>query len=50
MFTNLGLPFPLMGSHFGASLPSFAAAFGLSLVVLPRRATPEIDSPDQPDH
>ncbi len=50
MFTNLGLPFPLMGSRLGASLPSFAAAFGLSLVVLPRRATPEIDSPHQPDH
>jgi len=37
MFTNVGLPFPLMGSRLGASLPSFAVAFVLSLVVLPRR-------------
>jgi NCS1 family nucleobase:cation symporter-1 len=40
MFTNVGLPFPLMGSRLGASLPSFAVAFVLSLVVLPRRRTP----------
>lgn len=35
-FTALGLPFPLLGSALGASLPSFAAAFGLGLL-LPRR-------------
>jgi putative hydroxymethylpyrimidine transporter CytX len=34
----LGLPFPLLGSAIGASLPSFAAAFGLALVLL-RRGT-----------
>lgn len=34
-FTSLGLPFPLLGSALGASLPSFAAAFGLALL-LPR--------------
>lgn len=39
-FTNVGLPFPLMGSRLGASLPSFAVAFVLSLVVLPRRSAP----------
>lgn len=39
MFTNVGLPFPLMGSRLGASLPSFAVAFVLSLVVLPRHGT-----------
>jgi nucleobase:cation symporter-1, NCS1 family len=38
-FTNVGLPFPLMDSRLGASLPSFAVAFGLSLVMLPRRVT-----------
>jgi putative hydroxymethylpyrimidine transporter CytX len=32
----LHLPFPLWNSAFGASIPSFAAAFLLSLVVLPR--------------
>jgi purine-cytosine permease-like protein len=37
LFTNVGLPFPLMSSRLGASLPSFAVAFVLSLVVLPRR-------------
>jgi len=37
LFTSVGLPFPLMGSRLGASLPSFAVAFVLSLVVLPRR-------------
>ncbi|MBI2238773.1 MAG: cytosine permease, partial [Actinobacteria bacterium] len=31
----LHLPFPLFGSALGASLPSFVAAFALSLVVLP---------------
>ncbi|MFM7719094.1 MAG: purine-cytosine permease family protein [Actinomycetota bacterium] len=34
--TSLGLPFPLFGSALGASLPSFALAFVLSLA-LPRR-------------
>jgi NCS1 family nucleobase:cation symporter-1 len=37
LFTSVGLPFPLLGSRLGASLPSFAVAFLLSLVVLPRR-------------
>jgi purine-cytosine permease-like protein len=37
-FTSVGLPFPLMGSRLGASLPSFAVAFVLALVVLPKRA------------
>ncbi len=32
----LHLPFPLFGSALGASLPSFAVAFALALVVLPR--------------
>jgi NCS1 family nucleobase:cation symporter-1 len=40
LFTSIGLPFPLMGSSLGASLPSFAVAFVLALVVLPRRGTP----------
>jgi NCS1 family nucleobase:cation symporter-1 len=35
-FTFLRLPFPLFDSRLGASLPSFALAFGLALVVLPR--------------
>jgi putative hydroxymethylpyrimidine transporter CytX len=36
----LGLPFPLFGSALGASLPSFAVAFALALVLLrPRPAT-----------
>jgi cytosine/uracil/thiamine/allantoin permease len=38
VFTGLGLPFPLLGSRLGASVPSFALAFVLSLVVLRRRA------------
>ena len=38
VFTGVGLPFPLMDSRLGASLPSFAVAFVLSLVVLPRRS------------
>jgi len=33
-FTSIGLPFPLLGSRLGASLPSFALAFTLALVVL----------------
>ena len=36
LFTGLGLPFPLLDSRLGASLPSFAVAFGLALLVLPR--------------
>jgi len=32
----LHLPFPLFGSAIGASLPSFAVAFGLALLILPR--------------
>jgi putative hydroxymethylpyrimidine transporter CytX len=36
-FEGLGLPFPLLDSRLGASLPSFAVAFALTLV-LPRRA------------
>lgn len=35
----LHLPFPLFGSALGASMPSFAAAFGLSMLFLPRRYT-----------
>jgi nucleobase:cation symporter-1, NCS1 family len=37
VFTGAGLPFPLMDSRLGASIPGFAVAFGLSLLVLPRR-------------
>jgi putative hydroxymethylpyrimidine transporter CytX len=33
------LPFPLFDSALGASLPSFAAAFGLSMLLLPREYT-----------
>jgi len=36
IFTGLGLPFPLLDSRLGASLPSFAVAFGLALLILPR--------------
>jgi nucleobase:cation symporter-1, NCS1 family len=36
LFTNLALPFPLLESRLGASVPSFAVAFVLSLIVLPR--------------
>ena len=36
VFTGLGLPFPLLDSRLGASLPSFAVAFGLALLILPR--------------
>jgi nucleobase:cation symporter-1, NCS1 family len=39
VFTAVGLPFPLLGSRLGASLPSFVVAFVLSLVVLPKRGT-----------
>jgi hypothetical protein len=45
IFTNVGLPFPLMGSRLGASVPSFAVAFVLSLLVLPRRRTPVVGEP-----
>ena len=38
VFDAVGLPFPLFGSGLGASLPSFAVAFALTLL-LPRRAT-----------
>lgn len=38
----LHLPFPLFHSALGASLPSFAAAFALSLLVLPRRRAAEV--------
>jgi putative hydroxymethylpyrimidine transporter CytX len=37
-FEGVGLPFPLLDSRFGASLPSFAVAFALTLL-LPRAAT-----------
>jgi hypothetical protein len=37
-FESLGLAFPLFGSRLGATLPSFAVAFALALV-LPRRIT-----------
>ena len=36
VFTGVDLPFPLLGSRLGASVPSFAVAFLLSLAVLPR--------------
>jgi hypothetical protein len=39
-----------MGSRLGASLPSFAVAFVLSLVVLPRRVTFIVGSPERPEH
>ena len=37
VFTSVRLPFPLFGSRLGASVPSFVAAFVLSLLVLHRR-------------
>lgn len=40
IFTGAGLLFPLMGSRLGASVPSFAAAFLLALLVLPRHGRP----------
>lgn len=36
-FTSLGLPFPLWGSRLGASLPSFALSFVVTLAIRPRR-------------
>ncbi|MFB3737826.1 MAG: putative hydroxymethylpyrimidine transporter CytX [Candidatus Velamenicoccus archaeovorus] len=46
----LHLPFPLLGSALGASVPSFVAAFALSVAVLWRsgRARPERSSPGAP--
>ena len=38
----LHLPFPLFDSALGASLPSFAVAFALSLLVLPRRRISQV--------
>jgi len=38
VFRGIGLPFPLLDSALGASLPSFVVAFAISLVVLRRRA------------
>jgi nucleobase:cation symporter-1, NCS1 family len=40
----LHVPFPLFGGRFGASLPSFALAFGLSLIVLRTGATRSRDA------
>jgi nucleobase:cation symporter-1, NCS1 family len=37
IFTGVGLPFPLLGSRLGASLPSFGVAFVLALLSLPKR-------------
>jgi nucleobase:cation symporter-1, NCS1 family len=37
LFTGVGLPFPLLGSRLGASLPSFVVALALALLLLPRR-------------
>jgi putative hydroxymethylpyrimidine transporter CytX len=45
VFAGVGLPFPLMDSRLGASLPSFAVAFVLSLLVLPRRHLLTTDGP-----
>lgn len=36
-FSSLGLPFPLLGSALGASIPSFAVAFAVTAVVAVRR-------------
>jgi hypothetical protein len=39
----LGVPFPLLGSALGASVPSFAVAFLLAVALLPidaRRSRP----------
>lgn len=36
-FSFVGLPFPLFDSRLGASLPSFALAFVLALLILPGR-------------
>jgi NCS1 family nucleobase:cation symporter-1 len=37
LFTGTGLPFPLMGSRAGASLPSFGVAFALASILIRRR-------------
>jgi putative hydroxymethylpyrimidine transporter CytX len=42
----LHLPFPLLDSELGASLPSFLGAFLLALVVLPRARREATRSPD----
>jgi hypothetical protein len=42
VFESLSLPFPLLGSRLGASLPSFAVAFALAFLV-PRRRSVESD-------
>jgi len=48
LFTSLRLPFPVVaGSPLGASAPSFAAAFVLALLVLPR-AVPPIPAASEP--
>ncbi len=39
-FDAIGLPFPLFGSGLGASIPSFAVAFGITLLVPRRTPTP----------
>jgi putative hydroxymethylpyrimidine transporter CytX len=44
VFTTVRLPFPLMGSRLGASLPSFLVTFVLSLVVLRRDSMPVVGS------
>jgi NCS1 family nucleobase:cation symporter-1 len=44
IFTGVGLPFPLLGSRLGASVPSFAVAFLLSLAVLPRRRPGDVSA------
>jgi nucleobase:cation symporter-1, NCS1 family len=36
IFSGVGLPFPLLDSRLGASVPSFAVAFAMALLVLPR--------------
>ena len=39
LFDGVGLPFPLFDSGLGASIPSFAVAFGLTLLLPRRRPT-----------
>jgi putative hydroxymethylpyrimidine transporter CytX len=39
IFTAVGLPFPLLGSRLGASIPSFAVAFVVTLVLTRGRRT-----------
>ena len=47
LFTSLALPFPLLQSRLGASVPSFAVAFVLSLIVFPRGGRYVADRSDQ---